>query len=296
MKLNYWFKAFRLRTLPLSISCILMAFGLARINFKVDLIVLFLCLTTTILLQILSNLANDYGDGVRNTDQNRTGEQRMVQSALISKQEMLSAVVVFSFLSFISGVILLYFSIGFQHILKLIFFLVLGVFSIWGAIKYTMGKSPYGYHGFGDVFVFIFFGLIGICGSYFLFTNDLSSIVFPGILVCGCLSVAVLNMNNMRDFESDKAAGKLTVVVRRGIKWAKFYHIFLISTAILAFASLFIINFKPMLLFGLFPVLILFINGRKVLRTANCNELDSELKKIALSAFISSLIVAVAFI
>ena len=135
MKIKFWIKAFRLRTLPLSASCILMGCALASIDYRVDLRVVLFSLITTILLQILSNLANDYGDGVRGTDNARKGEQRMVQAGFISKKQMLFAVVIFGILSFISGVVLLYFSFGLNQLSNSVIFLLLGLFAIWGEIK-----------------------------------------------------------------------------------------------------------------------------------------------------------------
>ncbi|MBG15679.1 MAG: 1,4-dihydroxy-2-naphthoate octaprenyltransferase [Crocinitomicaceae bacterium] len=298
MKIKFWIKAFRLRTLPLSVSCILMGCALASIDYRVDLRVVLFSLITTILLQILSNLANDYGDGVRGTDKARKGEQRMVQSGFISKKQMLFAVVIFGILSFLSGVVLLYFSFGLNQLSNSVIFLFLGLLAIWGAIKYTMGKIPYGYIGLGDVFVFIFFGIVGVCGSYFLLTKDLDLTVIPGVLICGCLSVGVLNMNNIRDYDSDKIAGKRTVVVKRGLKWAKVYHVLLLAIAMLSYLSLYVYTNNTnnhILLIGLLPMLILLTNAKKVILSTENSQLDSELKKIALSTFLIALILVITF-
>ena len=292
MKIKYWIKAFRLRTLPLSMSSILMGCALASLNLKVDYTVLFLAITTTLFLQILSNLANDYGDGIKGVDANRTGEQRMVASGLISKSQMFYAVMLFSVLSFISGLTLVYFSFGLKDLFYPFLFIILGCFSIWGAIKYTMGKVPYGYIGLGDIFVFVFFGLLGVIGSYFLFCNEVDLIAIVGAFFCGCLSVSVLNMNNMRDFHSDKEAGKNTIVVKKGLKWAKYYQVSLILMALTALAIIYFYTINQWILISFIPVVILFLNIKKVLTYKKTIELDSELKKIAISTFAITLILA----
>ena len=290
MKIKYWIKAFRLRTLPLSISSILMAFSLANIHFSLETTVLLLAIVTTIFLQILSNLANDYGDGIKGSDVNRVGEPRMVSAGFISESQMLVGVIIFSILSFISGSYLLYFVFGFADLIYSLLFLSLGLFSIWGAIKYTMGKNPYGYSGYGDLFVFIFFGLLGVFGSYFLFTKTLEPIAISGALICGCLSVCVLNMNNMRDYYSDKKVGKITLVVKKGIKWAANYQLVLISIAIISYVSVFLYTINYWLFIGLIPIAILLTNVKTALSFNENSELDGELKKIALSTFAIAII------
>ena len=296
MKIKHWIKAFRLRTLPLSVSCILMGFSLASLESSVDYILLSLTITTTVFLQILSNLANDYGDGIKGADKNRKGEQRMVASGLISKKSMFSAVILFSVLSLFSGLALIYFSFDLSTLFYPIVFLILGLFSIWGAIKYTMGKTPYGYIGFGDVFVFVFFGILGVIGSYFLFCGQINPIVFAGAFFCGCLSVSVLNMNNMRDYQSDKIAGKNTVVVNKGLSWARYYQVSLILSAITALSIIYLHTLNHWLLLTLFPVLILLLNIKKVVTFKNNLELDAELKKIALSTFAITLIITLCLV
>ena len=296
MKIKHWIKAFRLRTLPLSVSCILMGFALSSIESTVDYTLLYLTITTTVFLQILSNLANDYGDGVKGVDKSRKGEQRMVASGLISKNNMFAAVIIFSVLSLFSGLTLIYFSFEFSNLFYPSIFLILGLFSIWGAIKYTMGKTPYGYIGFGDVLVFVFFGILGVIGSYFLFCGQINSIVFAGAFFCGCLSVSVLNMNNMRDYHSDKLAGKNTVVVNKGLSWAKYYHVSLILSAIIALSIIYIHILNHWLLLALIPVLVLLLNIIKVLTFKNNIELDAELKKIALSTFVITLIITLCLV
>ena len=157
MKLVYWIKAARLRTLPLAFSCILMGAAIARIcSFEFSIIKLILALLTTLFLQILSNFANDYGDGIKGSDQYRETNDRMVQSGKISKDEMKKGIIILSISGFFSGLLLIFFSFPIEETYKILFFLVLGVLAIVAAIKYTVGRSAYGYHGLGDLFVFIF--------------------------------------------------------------------------------------------------------------------------------------------
>ena len=185
MKFEYWIKAARLRTLPLAFSCVLLSASLVLINQgNLSIKLLLLTLTTTLLLQILSNFANDYGDAIKNADKNRIGEQRMVQSGKISRYQMKIAIVIFSILSLIIGVYLV-FNVFQDEIFKILIFIGLGVSAIIAAIKYTVGKSAYGYKAFGDLSVFIFFGLVGVIGSYYLFTKNFHWLTIPGALFTG---------------------------------------------------------------------------------------------------------------
>jgi 1,4-dihydroxy-2-naphthoate octaprenyltransferase len=186
--------------------------------------IFFLCVLTTIFLQILSNLANDYGDSVHGADSaNRIGPTRAVQSGVISAGLMRSAVFLFGALSLMSGIALIFISLG-MNWQALIFFLTLGLLSIVAAVSYTVGRRPYGYMGFGDVSVLIFFGLVGVMGSYYLFTKTISWYELFPALSLGVFSAAVLNINNIRDIESDKLAGKFSLPVRLGRSRAVIYH------------------------------------------------------------------------
>lgn len=229
-----WMQAFRLRTLPLSISSAVIGSILAYADGKFVWPVFILTLTTTIFLQVLSNLANDFGDSVHGTDNsNRVGPERTVQSGKISKNEMKRLIVIFSILSFLSGSLLIYFGLRNAKVGLIILFFMLGIASIASAIKYTVGKKPYGYSGLGDLFVFIFFGLVGVCGTYFLFTNQFNMELLLPASSIGLLSAGVLNLNNMRDIANDAASGKKTLVVRMGSEKAKLYHVSLIILAII---------------------------------------------------------------
>lgn len=232
MKIKNWIEAFRLRTLLLSFSLIIMGSTIAFYEGIFNPATFVWALLTTLFLQILSNIANDYGDAVSGADYaGRVGPARQVQSGAISRGEMKRAIVVFVILSFVSGVMLLLQCkavLGWDGILKM---LILGIASIVAAICYTVGKKPYGYMGLGDIFVFIFFGLVGVEGSYVLYSGEVSLWVLLPASSVGMLSMAVLNMNNMRDMDSDARSGKRTIIVRHGIEWGKRYQTVLVVGA-----------------------------------------------------------------
>jgi 1,4-dihydroxy-2-naphthoate polyprenyltransferase len=219
-----WIKAFRLRTLPLALSSIAMGgFLAASVNaFRWD--VFLLAVLTTIFLQVLSNLANDYGDSIHGADSiDRKGPSRAVQSGAVSKSQMLTAILILVVLSLASGIALLLIAFGLDWS-ALFFFFGLGVLSIMAAIAYTVGRRPYGYAGLGDFSVLIFFGLVGVMGSYYLYTREISRYEVLPALSCGFFSIAVLNINNIRDIESDRKAGKFSIPVRIGREKAVVYH------------------------------------------------------------------------
>jgi 1,4-dihydroxy-2-naphthoate polyprenyltransferase len=281
--MKHWVSAFRLRTLPLALSSIMMGGFLAASVHAFQWNIFLLCISTTIFLQILSNLANDYGDSIHGADSaDRKGPSRAVQSGKISAREMKAGIIVFVILSLISGVSLLFVAFGLNWN-AILFFLGLGVLSILAAIAYTVGKRPYGYAGLGDISVFIFFGLIGVMGSLYLFTHTLTwAYVLPAIS-CGLFSVGVLNINNIRDIESDVKAGKYSIPVRIGREKAVLYHwslmiLGLISTV--AFVLLkYVSSFQLLFLFSA-PAFILI--GKNVQQKPS-HELDPYLKFMALS-------------
>ena len=293
----------RLRTLPLSFSVIIVGNGVAfthsifqgcdgdTIPFNWTLFGL--TLLTTLLLQILSNFANDYGDSKKGADNDaRVGPSRAVQSGALSSKEMFKGIILTSVFSLVSGIYLIYYAFGGFN--KYFFgFLGLGVLSILGAIMYTVGKKAYGYLGLGDVFVFIFFGILGVHGSYFLHFQEIyiPAVVFSVIMGCWC--TAVLNLNNMRDRVNDKAVGKITLAVRLGFKGSKIYHylLFIIawSPILLMFMSSFSQDWIIALLFS--PVLLIHIlHLIKVYKIQEPKNFDPELKKVALSTFLFSLL------
>ena len=288
MKLKTWISAARPRTLPLSVSGILVGTALAMDKNFFDLLVFIFALLTTLGLQILSNFANDYGDGTKGTDnEDRMGPMRALQSGIISDKEMKNAMILTSVLTLGFAVILIYQAFGADHFLHSLLFFVLGVAAIAAAIKYTVGNSAYGYRGLGDVFVFIFFGLVSVAGVYFLYTHKLNFDIFLPAITIGLLSVAVLNLNNMRDQVGDKKAGKNTLVVMLGPEKAKKYHYFLILGALAAMLLFAFFNKNSggsFLYFLAFAPLLLHL--KTVHQNKIPSQLDPELKKVALSTFL----------
>lgn len=286
MNIKNWISAFRFRTLPLAVSSILMGIASAQVFGHIDYAINTWAIITTVLLQILSNLANDYGDGVKGTDNDRRlGPERAIQSGKISPKQMKNAIALFSVLSFFSGIYLLSISnISFEQI---IVFVLLGISAIIAAIKYTVGNKAYGYHGLGDIFVFLFFGLVAVLGTSFLIIGGFNFYALLPASAIGLLSTAVLNLNNMRDIENDKKMGKLTIPVKLGIHRAKIYHTFLVNIAFL-FLLLFCIitNVEWYVYLSFFLYLLFFIDLVKIDKIKELNQLDPFLKKTAIKTFL----------
>ncbi len=286
-KLKAWLSAARLRTLPLSISGILVGTALANYEGYTNDLVFILALLTTIFFQITSNFANDYGDGVKGTDNDdRVGPQRALQSGSLTRSELLVGIFISSSISLVLTIFLVIMAFGMDRLPYVLVFLMLGIISIWAALKYTMGKSPYGYQGFGDLFVFLFFGLVAVLGSKFLYTLSISNIDFLPAIGIGMLCVGVLNLNNLRDVLSDKKHGKNTLIVKMGFRNGKRYHYALLGIGFLCFIVFTFLKMNTLLgwsyLVFFIPVSIHFI---KVLNTDQPKSLDPELKKLALSTF-----------
>jgi len=285
VKIKYWIKAARLRTLPLSFSCILLSSSLVMINhIELSYKVLFLALTTTLLLQIVSNFANDYGDAIKGADKNRTGEERMVQSGKISKFQMKVAIVILSIITLTVGLYLI-FSVFHTDIYKISIFLVLGISSIIAAIKYTVGKYAYGYKAYGDLSVFIFFGMVGVIGSYYLFTKNFHWITIPGALFTGLMSCGVLNLNNMRDYENDLINNKNTLVVKMGIHKSKKYHFLLLFLSISSLLTIIFFSQNYYYIISMFPLIFVIRHLIHLNQYLKMKLLDSQLKIIAISCF-----------
>lgn len=281
-----WIAAFRLRTLPLALSCIGMGGFLAANSgtFRGD--VFFLCCLTTILLQILSNLANDYGDTVNGADHSgRQGPARAVQSGAISKEQMKTAIIVFALLALGSGLSLLWLAFGWRA-QSFLFFLALGLLSILAAIAYTVGKKPYGYMGLGDISVLLFFGFVGVLGSLYLFAGRIDASEVLPALSCGLFSTAVLNINNIRDIESDLAAGKYSVPVRIGKQKAVYYHWVLLATGFISALAYALINYVSIWQLLFLPTLLLFIKNGKAVASLPSVQLDPYLRQMAMSTLL----------
>lgn len=284
----------RLRTLPLAFSSIIAGSSLAIINQHFDGVIFSLALFTTLCLQILSNLANDYGDFVNGVDNDdRVGPERALQSGIISKGAMKVGLYVSATCAFISGISLIAYSFGVENKFFMLF-LLLGIGAIAAAIKYTVGKNPYGYMGLGDVFVFLFFGLVGVGGSYFLFNANFDTVILLPAITIGCLSMAVLNLNNMRDREADAKVGKRTLAVKLGRQNIIVYHTIIVAVALLSAASFAFFTYKNV--FSFLPLVItlpMLLNVKKVVGHIEPQSLDPELKKVALSTFAYSLLLLI---
>ncbi|MCB0445172.1 MAG: 1,4-dihydroxy-2-naphthoate octaprenyltransferase [Gelidibacter sp.] len=297
-KLKPWLSAFRLRTLPLSVSGIILGSCFAHYNGYFDAMVFILAILTTIALQILSNLANDYGDGIKGTDnEHRVGPERAIQSGQITPHEMFEALKINILIVIALSIFLIYMAFGHDHFLYTLLFFVLAGLSIYAAMRYTVGDSPYGYRGLGDIYVLIFFGLLSVIGSYFLYAKRLDHIVVLPAITLGLLSVGVLNLNNMRDIESDKMSNKITFAVKLGKQNAKKYHLFLISAAMiisLIFAILYYRSFYNFLFLIAFIPLILHL--KKIAKAQKSDDFDSQLKVLALTTFLFSILLGVGYI
>lgn len=278
-----WLQAFRLRTLPLALSSIAMGGFLAAAAGAFRWSIFLLCVLTTIFLQVLSNLANDYGDSVHGADSiDRKGPARTVQSGVISPSQMRKAIALFVVLSFASGLTLLFLAFGLDW-QAILFFLVLGVASILAAIAYTVGRKPYGYLGLGDISVFIFFGLVGVLGSTYLFTRAFSTMNFLPAVSCGLFSVAVLNINNIRDIDSDLKAGKFSVPVRIGRAKAIIYHWVIVIFGVSAAIIYSVLNYQSPWQFLFLLTLPLFAGNLAAVSRKSSRDLDPYLKQMALS-------------
>lgn len=305
--MKHWVEAARVRTLPLSVSGIIVG-SMYALSHPTDEVltptqvfswkIFGLLLLTTIGLQILSNYANDYGDGVKGTDnEDRIGPARAIQSGIISPSAMKRAIFITAFLTFLSAVVLIYNAFHFKYFYYSVLFLLLGIMAIASAIRYTVGKGAYGYKGYGDIFVFVFFGLVSTFGSYFMFAKELNTLLLLPSISIGFLSVGVLNLNNMRDEESDRKAGKNTIVVKNGGAWAKKYHFFLVISAmilVLIFAFLNEFHFDQyFFVVAYFPMISHLMT---VYKNKTPRLLDPELKKLAISTFLLAVLLALCLI
>ncbi|UBB89838.1 1,4-dihydroxy-2-naphthoate octaprenyltransferase [Candidatus Kaistella beijingensis] len=299
-----WIQAARLRTLPLSMSGIIMGSFIARWRILEnggtwDWKIFAMAILVTLLYQILSNFANDYGDGIKGTDKLRgnEAEQRAVASGKISANQMRNAVILFAILSLIATVALLYLAFYPDFIKEFWTFVGLGIACILAAIGYTVGKKPYGYLGLGDIFVFVFFGLVSVCGSYFLFTKTFDwDILIPATAV-GMLSTAVLNLNNMRDIESDELSGKKTLALRLGFKYAMVYEIVLLMLPLILILTFLGVNgfikdgkyYPFIVMILLFPMTAL---RRKIMAVKEPRELDPFLKQVGILTLMMAVLLA----
>ncbi len=289
--LHIWFDAARPKTLPLALVSIITGSALAFAFGHFSLPVSLLALLTATLLQILSNLANDYGDAVKGTDnEKRIGPMRAIQSGSVSLKDMKLAIIINIILTIISGLMLVLYAL--DSLQSILAFIGLGILAIIAAIAYTVGNKPYGYLGLGDLSVFIFFGLLGVSGTYFLHTGSIEWNLFLPSLGCGLMAVAVLNVNNMRDIENDAECGKRTVPVRLGQLKAKKYHFFLLSGAIISFYAYLLMQDKPLCISLPFLLSLIFVtkHGRAVWQTDRPAQIAPMLPVVVKCSLITNLL------
>ena len=286
--MNRWIEAARPRTLPLAISSILLGNFLAYAAGKFSFLTAILAILTTLLLQILSNFANDLGDSKNGIDnKNRKVALRAVQTGKITPLEMKNAVIFTAIISFISGLSLLYFSLQQAKPQTIIAFISMGILAILAAIAYTVGKKPYGYIGLGDVSVFLFFGWVGTFGTYYLQTEILNYYILIPASGCGFLSVAVLNLNNLRDLENDQKTGKRSIPVRIGKLYGFYYQKTIMLLGICTFIIYLMYQGKPIqlsqniiIMAGWYPLVQIIKQLNSKMTPA---QIDPYLKKTALS-------------
>ena len=293
--LKTWISAFRLRTLPLSISGILVGLALANINGQWDAVLFWGAISTTLLFQITSNLANDLGDTIKGTDTDkRIGPMRGVQSGLISKKTMTSAILLAVVLCALSSIFLIYYCSKTLTASAILIYGVLALLCIIAAITYTIGKKAYGYHGLGDLMVFIFFGAVSVVGSFGLFGNPLNMQTILACISIGVWSVGVLNLNNMRDQENDKLSNKNTLAVKFGYDGAKNYHIGLLIIGIISWTillcSLYVKDKNAIYFIALLPYFFFIKHLLKIKKIELPKDFDPELKVLALSTFLAALL------
>ena len=297
-QIREWILAARLRTIPLSISGIFIGSSAAYYKGMFDYTIFFLAILTTISYQVLSNFANDYGDGVKGTDDNRIGPKRAVQSGKIGIKKMKKGIVLTASIALCLTFVLVINSFK-QDLFNLLLFVLLGILAVVSAIKYTVGKNPYGYMGFGDFFVFIFFGLVSVLGSNFLYTSSFNVFLFYPACTIGLLSVGVLNLNNMRDLDNDLKSKKNTIAVKLGIAKSKIYHFLLIlSSVIVILAFQLSLNSNSIFFNCLIGsnILWLLIHLIKIYDIQESEKFDVFLKPLALSTFFYSISISLYFL
>ena len=291
MNVKVWIAAARLRTLPLALSSIITGTACALFFGIFDLFIFIFAVLTTVVLQVLSNYANDYGDAISGKDnEGRIGPSRAVASGEISKEDMKKAVQLFAGLAFIFGSILLFVSFS-KDLIWAFVFLMIGLGAIAAAIMYTVGKNPYGYSGLGDLFVFLFFGLVGVFGTFFLYAKSIEwTVILPAICI-GFLSTAVLNFNNMRDIENDAKTAKNTLAVKLGLQRAKQYQylvIFLGFMMLIGFAYLNSFSLQQYVFLVMAPFFAQIVKA--MIKINKPGEFDPFLKKTALGTFLLSIL------
>ena len=288
-----WLKAARPKTIPLSISGILIGSSFAIYQGFFDSIIFIVAIVTAVCFQVLSNFANDYGDGLKGTDNNRIGPERVVASGLIALSQIKRAIIVTSVFSLGFSLTLIFYVFD-DSFLNISIFIGLSLSSVIAAITYTVGKTPYGYYGFGDILVFIFFGLISVIGSNFLYTKFFDHSLILLAIIMGLLCTAVLNINNIRDIDNDKNSSKHTIPVQIGFKYSKYYHYLLIGISIfLLFIWILEFDCTSNFIFILFSFIILLRHIYKVFRSKFSTDFKPLLSELAISVFLVSILISI---
>ncbi len=296
MNIAAYIKSMRLRTLPLSIAGSGLGLMLAMPDYKINYLSALLILLTSISLQILSNLSNELGDVQNGTDtEERQGLKYGLNSGEISIKEMKILIRIFVIISMILGIATIHSSFGSIFSIEGFGLLILGISAIISSMKYTLGKNPYGYRGLGDIFVFTYFGIASVVGSYFVVTHEISNyyIILPAVAM-GALSVSVLNLNNIRDMKTD-AATRLTVAILLGEKWARLYQLFLISTAFIAMLGYAYVRFYDPAHYLFLLSLPIFIYTLYALWKKKDKELDPILAILSIGSFIFALLSGIGY-
>ncbi|OAN17035.1 1,4-dihydroxy-2-naphthoate polyprenyltransferase [Photobacterium jeanii] len=290
--LAIWLDAARPKTLPLAIASIVCGSAVAGWQGSFSASISALALLTALLLQILSNLANDYGDAVKGTDNdNRLGPTRAIQAGLVTPKAMRKAMVVNIILTVASGLSLIF--LACNNLQDIFGFMLLGLMAIAASIAYTVGNKPYGYRGLGDLSVLMFFGWLGVAGTYYLQAGTIDSVIMLPATACGLLAVGVLNINNLRDIDNDRACGKLTLAVRMGPDWGRKYHLFLLGGSMLCLALFALLEMHSP--FGWLFILgtpLLFSHGKKVLQSADGAALRPMMATMVKCALLTNLLFA----
>lgn len=294
-KFIYYIKSARLRTLPLSLAGIATGCGLAVADYHVKWEVAVLLALTASLLQILSNVSNEYGDNILGTDrEDRQGPK--YSDGHLTGSDFKKMIAFFSIASCISGLAMIWCAYGTFFKLEPTMLILLGAFAVMAAIRYTVGPNPYGYRGLGDISVFIFFGLATVLGSYFILAGEIPSayLLLPASAI-GFFSVGVLNINNIRDMETD-AKTRTTVAIRLGETGAKVYQTVLIAGgwAMLLGYVFGCRMFSPWFLLCLLPLPLFAVHLTGLWKHSG-RELDRYLPLLVIGTFLLSLCIAVSF-
>lgn len=297
MTLKACIKSMRLRTLPLSLAGVILGVMLAADNTVVSPWTAGLILLTTVSLQILSNLSNELGDTLSGTDSaDRQGPKYALGSGDMTIGDIKKLILMFIGLCVISGLAMIQVSFGSLFKTESICLEVLGAAAIAGAMKYTLGKNPYGYRGLGDMSVFIFFGLVSVLGGYYVAARELPPLIMllPASAI-GCFSVGVLNVNNIRDMKTD-AVNRVTVAIKLGMKGARIYQTILVTLGwalILVFCAVY--DFAP----GHYIFIItlpLYIKHLQGVWTRSERALDPMLPMLVISTFVLSILAGAGFL